>query len=686
MENITSGYLVINNIRSTSELTFLLLTILTSAFFLYVFKNNFLPQSGKIDSKLTSEDILVYVIAFYLLNLLLSVEITDASSRLIFSLATILVLMCEPSFKVRINNYFQNDLLKVIIIFLSVNLKFYVLNASVQSYLIVNLLFFSVYRFYGIKILAAAALVLLFRDWGFGLYVIHDPFHQSEHFVSALAGLVEGKFKIFPNIGYWEELVPSLLIQFFTISGLEFSLSDARALISILCVISLFLIVQNVNLFLAIVVSILIQTDRLGLLFVMVASVVYATSNKNFHKYSILSLSPLLFIGVSPSYWSIFLMAVAIDFVKNGFNWKSLLYIVPIWFVGFFIFQVLVIDYLVMYKSWSEVNSAGHGLPLLNSSRKVNVERLLFLSVLFVYIYDVIKGGVRVLAFYAGLLLMCVSLYIYFSYAFGRIDNVFSSRFVPIGLCLLVLCSIALSLQRNLLLCVSLGLIAINSQAYNGFSAGFERHKLLESRGAMRLEHKYEAALEVLKRKISPKEEVIFFNDQPALVHFVAGAVLPPVTSPWVAIGVVAQEKIIKFLKANDDKKIFLGETLHTFDGVDVRARSPLVYKFISDNYFIDNQEGLLFATPKNVKQEMMPVKNEIPLFSGFDIGKSSAYYERKLNSENSTEVIVNCEKPGFVKVKMTNEKNWFYADLKCGKNRVANIYFDGWLQNVEVR
>jgi len=161
---------------------------------------------------------------------------------------------------------------------------------------------------------------------------------------------------------------------------------------------------------------------------------------------------------------------------------------------------------------------------------------------------------------------------------------------------------------------------------------------------------------------------VIVFGKHPTLVNYMTQVKVPPFSSPWVAIGQFPQEQVVGFFKNNSNTPILLGDDFSTWDSVDVRARSPLIYRYLAEQYSQVRINGVIVAMPLSDAKSSQ-------FFSGFDIGAAGAYYEK---SKNPVNVVVSCDKGDAAAdmYKVSNEKNYFYAKLKCGLNSIPDVYF----------
>jgi hypothetical protein len=96
-----------------------------------------------------------------------------------------------------------------------------------------------------------------------------------------------------------------------------------------------------------------------------------------------------------------------------------------------------------------------------------------------------------------------------------------------------------------------------------------------------------------------------------------------------------------------------------------------MIYRHIAQKYRQEVIDGIIVAVPSEVEDKSL-------LFSDFNIGAGAAYYERK--SKNQLNVVAPCEgnDVGDGDYQVMNEKNYFYAKLHCGINRIPDVYFVG--------
>ena len=178
---------------------------------------------------------------------------------------------------------------------------------------------------------------------------------------------------------------------------------------------------------------------------------------------------------------------------------------------------------------------------------------------------------------------------------------------------------------------------------------------------------------------INQFSKAIIFGNSPALSLINPSLTLPPYSSPWVSIGRTPQLETIQYFTKNSDLPIIFGKNYKTWDGVDVRTRSPYVYKYIGNNYTQIESNGLIAAIPsKNALTQNF-------IFSNFDIGKTAEFY-RANNKVFKTKITAICpdNRSEWAKFKINTEHNFFYATLICGENLIPSVYLDGNFVNAD--
>ena len=261
----------------------------------------------------------------------------------------------------------------------------------------------------------------------------------------------------------------------------------------------------------------------------------------------------------------------------------------------------------------------------------------------------------------------------YLNYGFTRLDKGTGSRIFPVGLAIF---AVLIPYLKRYTKTVPIILFV------SFFGASFATPKSIQELDMHRQSPKMtmnDKSQKILEKYQSVAQQfsgdVVLFNDHPVLGNYIANAKVPPFSSPWVAVGQLPQSTIIDFLKANPSLPILLGEDFSTWDSVDVRARSPLVYRFIALHYKQVMMNDVIVAIPADG-----PKQSE--LFSGFDVGEAAAYYRKH---KDVVEVAVPCEQErvGSELYRVDSKNNYFYARLHCGVNKLPDVYFLGEYQNV---
>ena len=368
--------------------------------------------------------------------------------------------------------------------------------------------------------------------------------------------------------------------------------------------------------------------------------------------------------------------------------------------IGLLIFIVLaevlalhseLINYVKIYTSFSASNLEAGSLPLANGGWDEALVKLLSVfSVSFILYQCVERFCLRLdLTEFSRTILVIALLYLTLSYGFGRVDPG-PSRLYSITV-LLFFCVVPLRKIPTINLFVFLVVML-----YYFPQTIFERKEFNESQT---LFPKYEY-VSVLDRELLlttstlnrftelTNREMILFSDPALAVK--KEYKLPPFTTPWVAIGELAEEKVIKFFRENKQDVIYLGESFITFDGVDIRARAPRIFRFLSLNYDFVIFEKKYFLIPKSDRDyyELLNIKIDdgSKLFSGFSLGYSGRYFTNRLTEGDYYVVSLKsaCVEGVVSNYTVVNSNNSFSLDGECENQHVPLSFFDGEILSVK--
>jgi hypothetical protein len=522
------------------------------------------------------------------------------------------------------------------------------------------------------ELLLAIVSIILFKKFDFGPYIVNDLFHSSEFVLSYQRGLnMLGEWQVFPNIGYLEEAIPNFIVDTLLSSTgghVQLSIQDAYSLCLMLLTGGMYYFLEKKWKGVAYALTMLMVVERLTLMLVINLGLLLSTLRSNHFTWVVVGFAPLLLLGLSPSYGAVFVLALALFFLKNKPEFKVLLPMALIALACLFWYGDAFIYFLKVYKDWGSVNSAAHGTAMWTAPIFKTVLRLTFIFSLTFFVWQIIEGEVFdvysiIAAFGIG-----VSLWMYLNYGFTRLDKGTGSRIFPVGLAIFAILMPYLKRYTK----VSSALLFVSF-----FGASFATPQpispvdLFRQSPKMTMDAKNQEALDrytSVAQKLGG--EVILFGGQPTLANYIPNVHIPPFSSPWVAIGQLPQERVIAFLKSHSQLPVMLGESFSTWDGVDVRARSPLVYRYMAEHYKQEVIQGVIVAIPS-------AGQSESTLFSDFNIGAASAYYE-KINER--VMLMAPCESDdGRSDVyKVVNQNNYFYAQLHCGLNTVPQVYVSG--------
>lgn len=528
-----------------------------------------------------------------------------------------------------------------------------------------------------IDFLLAIVSIIIFKKFDFGPYIVSDLFHSSEYVISYQHGLnAFGEWHVFPNIGYLEEVIPNFIVDVISISSqgyFQISIQDAYSLSLILLTGGMYYFLEKKWKGIAYALTMLIAVERLTLMLVINLGLGLSALRSYYLVWAVIGVVPLLMLGLSPSYGAVFVLSLALYLWKHKPAIKLLSVAVVVGTLCILFYADTFIYYLTVYKDWGSVNSAAHGTPMWSAPMFKSFLRLAFVLSLSLLIWQIIKDGVFNIYGCIALAGIALSLWMYLSYGFTRLDKDTGSRIFSVGLAMFV--GLLPYLDRYTKAVPALLLISF-------FGASFATPQPIAQIDLMRHSPKMTLDAEshqTLKQYKSVAQQlggdVILFGNQPTLAHYISSAKVPPFSSPWVAIGKLPQEKVIDYLKGNPTAPILIGESFLSWDRVDVRARSPIIYQYIAQHYREVVINDVIVAVPTIET-------NKSELFSGFDIGEGAAYYAK---TEHQMKVVVPCEQGnvGVTRYRVNNEKNYFYATLTCGVNLVPNVYFSGLHLNV---
>jgi hypothetical protein len=674
LDNITSGFTTVQNISKFWDYAIpALLFVLAGVIQPFVFHKNKLTQGSS--ARLLKGVSLGFCSAYILYVIGASANISE--SILSVSLLVVVALLAYVVQKVKLDVPLGLELCVVIC---ALNLKIFTTQGGLFILVLLNFVAIVLFARGKIDFLSAIVSIVIFKKFDFGPYVVNDLFHSSEFMVSYQRGLDElGRWQVFPNIGFLEEAIPNFIVDSVyacSLGSIQISIQDAYSLGLIFLTGGIYYFLEKKWKGVAYALTMLIAVERLTLMLVMYLGLFLSTLKNHRIAWALIGFVPLLMLGLSPSYGAILIFSLALFFLKNKPNIKVLIPTVAIALVCVTLYDDTFVYYLKVYKDWGAVNTAAHGTPMWSAPTFKTILRLVFVFSLSLVIWQLIEkdafGVYGAIAFFG----IGLSLWMYLNYGFTRLDKDTGSRIFPVGLAVFV--SLLPYLKRYtkavpIILCVSF------------FGASFATPQSIEKIDLLRQSPKMTLdaeSQETLNQYLSVSqqlgEKVILFGSHPALVNYIPNAVLPPFSSPWVAIGRLPQEEVVGFLKDNENTPVLIGKSFSSWDQVDVRARSPIIYAYIAQRYRQVEMNGLIVAVPSDVA-------HSTEFFSGFDIGQGAAYY---VKNKNQIKVVAPCESSDSDSAvfKVSNERNYFFAKLKCGVNTIPDVYFSGEHQSVSKR
>ena len=673
MDNITSGITTVQNISkfwhyAIPSLLFILAGLIQTIFFN---KDKFVSESVT-NPRLLNGLPLGFSAAYILYVLGAYANISEA----VLSISSLAFAASLTYVVVKIKNEVPATV-QLCIALCALNLKIFTTQGNLFILILLNVVALVFIFQQKIEFLLAIVSIIIFKRFDFGPYIVNDLFHSSEFVISYQRGLNSfGEWNVFPNIGYLEEAIPNLIVDAIskcTLGYFQISIQDAYSLCLIFLTGGMYYFLEKKWKGVAYALTMLMTIERLTLILVINIGLVLSTLRSNYFTWALIGVAPLIMLGLSPSYGAILVLSLALFFLKNKPPINLLIPSALIALSCVVLYDDTFIYFLKVYKDWGSVNSAAHGTAMWSAPIFKTVLRLAFVFSLSFFVWQVIK--IEKFDLYSGIALIGigVSLWIYLSYGFTRLDKDTGSRIFPVGIAIFV--SLMPYLKRytkavpSILFISFFGASFATPQSIGNIDLFRQSPKMTLDSESLDTLNRYKS----VAKKLST--EVIIFSKHPTLGNYIPNVKIPPFSSPWVAIGQLPQERVIAFLKSNPTLPILLGDDFSTWDKVDVRARSPIIYQYIAQRYNQVAIDDVIIAVPTSEAKESH-------FFSGFNIGAGAAYYEK---NKNQIKVVAPCENSDAADslYKISNEKNYFYARLKCGVNAIPDVYFSGKHLNV---
>jgi hypothetical protein len=665
LENITSGITTLQNLSKFWDYAVPAGLFMLAGILHYVFLNKSkaaLDSESRLLKALPISFVCAYLI--YVVGAGLDIPETVLSIAALSLAALLIYAVIKQKFEV-------SDAGQLSMALLALNLKIVTTQGTWLVLVVLNAVALLLIFRQKTEVLLAIVSIIILKKFDFGPYLVNDLFHSSEFVVSYQRGLnAMGEWQVFPNIGYLEEAIPNFIVDALstaTQGQLQMSIQDAYSLCLIFLTGGMYYLLEKKWKGVAYALTMLMAVERLTLMLVINFGLLLSTLKSNYVTWLVIGCVPLLLLGLSPSYGAIFVLSLALYFFKNKPSWRQLLAMAMIALACLIWHGETFVYFLKVYKDWGAVNSAAHGTAMWTAPLFKTVLRLAFVFSLSFLVWQLIDGEVLDVYSVLAILGVGVSLWMYLNYAFARLDKDTGSRIFPVGLAIFVC---VLPYLKRYTKAVPI-LLSISF-----FGASFatpqplSQMNLFRASPKMTLDEKSQKQLDQYTAVVQQLGgDVILFGGQPTLGNYIPNVQIPPFSSPWVAIGLLPQERVIEFLRSHPDWPILLGDDFSTWDHVDVRARSPLIYRYIAQHYKQELIHDVIVAIPSTGE-------NKTTFFSDFNIGAGAAYYAK---SKESINITVPCEgnQPDDL-YKITNQNNYFYARLHCGANAVPRVYFLG--------
>jgi hypothetical protein len=545
----------------------------------------------------------------------------------------------------------------------------------------------------GAESFAVAVLVFCTKPFYSGPFVVSDTFHGAEHFLAAME-MHQGFFKVFPNLGYLEEYPAYALaavLKLLTGGMVQMSIQTARSLLGVTLLLVIFAQLNRQSKLLAVLFTLALPLDRVSLALALAYSV-YISANytqtagpgPGMGRLSIflLSLFPLLALGITPTYLLFPILALAGMLPFGNLHRKQLIIIAVVWLLISIVFNRQLLDYFATYAALSQL----YDISYSTSISRLNWWDLGFWMALLFATTVVVLGIVRhsdsrvvkLLKLLVAMLVLIKSA----EYGFGRIDPGFS-RLVPMAVSLMLVSSF-FSRRYNVIIGIMLSTIIV-SYIQLDLPRNLNKHHFLwlsnpKDHPVQLSDPKVHLAREI--SEFAAGRQVINYSNEPALTIGITNARATPFTSPYVTVGEKAQNTVIDFMEANPDAIIYLGHDFFTFDGVDVRLRAPLVFRYLAEKYDHKKEGRNIYAIPRTGSSNDML---ENIFFDQLDMKKSPIYFTNHGAGRFAyRQITISCPQQGAGRYKIINEANTLLGEFQCGTNLVPEVFFMGKVKNIQ--
>ncbi|MBT8537140.1 hypothetical protein G6715_05030 [Polynucleobacter paneuropaeus] len=686
----TIGFITLNNITKTSEYI-LPITISLAGIFLGLLYRLFIADS-RFNNQYLKHDFEVKVLFNESINALIIFSFISVCLSKFIAVNTLYISLILTIFFIYLNNksgfkFYRVLVLGVLPSLLLIN-KIFSVTDSLSVIIIVIIIYALVLKYTSLQFYAFSCILFTFKYILVGDFVISDAFHSAEHFLAS-SKILYGLFSVFPNIGYLEEFPGyfiSKALSKISDGNIQISIVTSRYLIVCGIIPILTWLIYKKDRLLALLFYFAVPTDRISLLIALLYSaflVYYFLKERSNKLFILLTFFPILCLGLSPSYILMPLFALIIILNLPFKKYKYLISILLLWIILLILLRNEIFFYLYTYRDLSSLFDVGFS----TSTTSLNFKDLFFWNI-FLFCLVMIVASVTADSsgnLFSKIIKICfltILLYKFISYGYGRIDPGFT-RLLSLGVPLLYIASLSSSKYlvsiRVLLLVIVLSYINIGIPELN-----FKINKIPYNKKEEIIQ------LSANNKKIvesiitfSNGNEVINYSMEPALAHYLPGAKVPPFSSPYVTLGSKSQESVINFFKSNPESIIYIGHDFKTFDGIDIRVRAPLVYKFISENYNLVIDSGNIYAAP--FKHGGKSSLNR-DFFTDININKSALFFNKSSDNVNALykEVIVDCTGPESNIYRINTKNNSLVGELSCGRNMIPSSFIWGEILSID--
>jgi hypothetical protein len=563
------------------------------------------------------------------------------------------------------------------------SLKIVSLTTHIPTIVIALLPFIILYKTSGKIVFSFAVLIFYLKSFQFAPFIISDTFHGAEHFL-AITQLTQYNSSIFSNLGLIEELPGYAITAFIwkiTEGFVQIPITYSRTIASIILILYIFSKLINKGFFGAIILTSILPVDRLSLLFCLAITLLIIEQNERSSKLKIniartatLSLIPAICIGLSPNYFLIIFIGIIYLLPLRNFNKKEILIIALSWLLFLLFGWDYYKQYIEIYLNISILNDIGFATSITSLNKVELIFWLLLLSGSVAVMTSSIIFNDEFYMSIVKLVLLAATIYLLSKYAFGRID----AGFTRLAAIATILLTISYRINHEFIKPILILILPLTIAYANPLTP----LKINIGNFSFNNEKFQPAELSIANKSIvnsinefANGRSIINYSMMPALTLNLINATPTYFTSPYVTLGKINQDMIIDQFERSPDSIIYLGESFLAFDGIDIRARAPLVFRHLAIHYQLVRNKDSIYAIRNN--HHTNDTISEF--FSNFDLKLSPIYFTNNVSRRITTRsIIIPCSGNSVNRYKISNTGNTFTGLFKCGQNKLPEVFFIG--------